>query len=143
MGNEIAGCLLVKLFALHTTCFRIIYKKVGAIQPTKQKKKKKEPVVVPKKRKKELVVELDSNSSTKEPPELPKLSSETCSRFDFGSVVTLTVAPMNETTHHCQSRSAQVRICSAVACASGCPSLTTTTRNRNQHNKDTLGPSPF
>jgi hypothetical protein len=75
MGHEIAGCLLVKLFALHTACFRIIFK-VGAIQSTKGKKKKKEPVVVPKKRKKELVVELDCNSSDKEPPELPTLNSD-------------------------------------------------------------------
>jgi hypothetical protein len=41
MGHEIARCLLVKLFALHTTCFRIIFK-VGAIQPTEQKRKKRE-----------------------------------------------------------------------------------------------------
>jgi len=35
MGHEMAGCLLVKLFALHTTCFRLIFK-VGK----KEKKQK-------------------------------------------------------------------------------------------------------
>jgi hypothetical protein len=29
MGHEIAGCLLVKLFALHTTSFCVIFKRKG------------------------------------------------------------------------------------------------------------------
>ncbi|KAI2502311.1 hypothetical protein MHU86_12115 [Fragilaria crotonensis] len=32
MGHEMAGCLLVKLFALHTTCFRTIFD-VGKKEP--------------------------------------------------------------------------------------------------------------
>ena len=34
MGHEMAGCLLVKLFALHTTCFRTIFD-VGKKEPTR------------------------------------------------------------------------------------------------------------
>ena len=34
MGHEMAGCLLVKLFALHTTCFRTIFN-VGKKEPTR------------------------------------------------------------------------------------------------------------
>ena len=34
MGHEMAGCLLVKLFAMHTTCFRAIFS-VGKKEPTR------------------------------------------------------------------------------------------------------------
>ena len=46
MGHEITGCLLVKLFALHTTKFRQIFppKKKPAKKPAKKPtKKKKKP----------------------------------------------------------------------------------------------------
>jgi hypothetical protein len=33
MGHEMVGCLLVKLFALHTACFRAIFD-VGKKEPT-------------------------------------------------------------------------------------------------------------
>ncbi len=64
MGHEMAGCLLVKLFALHTTYFRLIFK-VGTIPAKKRKKKLTEPVV-----------EVDCNTSDEEPPELPRLCSD-------------------------------------------------------------------
>ena len=99
--------------------------------PNKRKKKKKEPIVVPKKRKKELVVELDCNSSDKEPPDLPKLSSDK-------HVADLILVVLSLLQWHQWME--QPTIAKAQLQKSEFAEQTTARRNGN---KDTLGASPF
>ena len=54
MGHEITGCLLVKLFALHTTEFKRIF-----TSPSLKKKPKKKPNKKPKKKSKQTSVDTD------------------------------------------------------------------------------------
>jgi hypothetical protein len=61
VGHEIAGCLLVKLFALHTTCFGLIFQ-MG--KKEKKRKKRKQPVLE------------CSSSDDEDLPEVPPLSSD-------------------------------------------------------------------
>ena len=99
--------------------------------PNKRKKKKKEPIVVPKKRKKELVVELDCNSSDKEPPELPKLCSDK-------HVADLILVVLSFLQWHQWMK--EPTIAKAQVQKSEFAVQTTTRRNGN---KNTLGASPF
>ena len=117
MGHEIAGCLLVKLFALHTTAFQDLF-------PARKKAAQKKH---------------DDDTSSDE--ELPPLSDDKHVSDWIQVVSSPTVAPVDEAINYCQISSTEIPFRCAVADASCCCCFPTCKWNGYQHHQDPLGPS--
>jgi hypothetical protein len=111
MGHKIAGCLLVKLFALHAN-HSVSSLRLGIWK-----------------------------GATPEEQRLSNELRASYSRLDSCCLVAPTVAPMDEATHHSKGTGPELTPCHTVADLSGCKSFNLHKGNGKQYNQDALGPA--